>query len=170
MFYEKDKPLVFIGSDHAGYESKALLKPFIESLGFAVTDLGAFSENPIDYPDVAREVGEKIIEHAATGAKGVLICGTGIGMSMAANKLKGVRAALATDENLAEMARKHNDANIVTMGARTTDIDTMKKIVDKFLHTDFEAAERHVRRVEKMDKIENIPTSDTATGQDGASC
>lgn len=160
MFDEKDKTLVFIGSDHAGYEAKAGLKPFIESLGFAVTDLGAFSANPIDYPDVAREVGEKVIEHAKEGAMGILICGTGIGMSMAANKLHGVRAALATDENLAEMSRKHNDANVLAMGARTTDVELMKKITEKFLKTPFEAEERHVRRVEKMDKIENIPANE----------
>ncbi|MFA6305898.1 MAG: ribose 5-phosphate isomerase B [Candidatus Gracilibacteria bacterium] len=154
MFYEKDKSIVFIGSDHAGYEAKTGLKPFIESLGFAVTDLGAFDANPIDYPDVAREVSEKVIEHAKAGAMGVLICGTGIGMSMAANKLPGIRAVLATDENLAEMGRKHNDANVLAMGARTTSLDVMKKIVEKFLKTEFEAEERHLRRVEKMEKIE----------------
>ncbi len=164
MFDEKDKTIVFIGSDHAGYEAKAALKPFIESLGFAVTDLGAFDANPIDYPDVAREVSEKVIEHAAENAKGILICGTGIGMSMAANRLKGVRAVLATDENLAYMSRQHNDANVLTMGARTTNVDVMKKITEKFLTTPFENAERHVRRVEKMDEIANASTNE------GASC
>ena len=154
MFNKKDKPIVFIGSDHAGYEAKTALKSFIESLGFAVTDLGAFDANPIDYPDVAREVGEKVLEHAKAGAMGVLICGTGIGMSMAANKLKGVRAALCTDEKLAGMARQHNDANVLAVGARTTDLELMKKITEKFLTTPFESEERHVRRVEKMDKIE----------------
>lgn len=170
MFYEKDKKLVFIGSDHAGYEAKTGLKPFIESLGFAVTDLGAFDANPIDYPDVAREVSEKVIEHAPDGARGILICGSGIGMAMAANKLKGIRAVLAADEATAEISRQHNDANVLTMGARTTNLDLMKKIVEKFFTTSFENVERHVRRVEKMSKIENIPTSDTGTGQDGASC
>ncbi|MCK9186222.1 ribose 5-phosphate isomerase B [Candidatus Gracilibacteria bacterium] len=158
-----------MGSDHAGYEAKGLLKPFVESLGFVVTDLGAFDANPIDYPDVAREVGEKVLEHAKEGALGVLICGTGVGMSIAANKLKGIRAALVTDENLAEMSRKHNDANVLAMGARTTDIELMKKITEKFLKTPFEAEERHLRRVEKMDKM-NIAPAKTGDGQDGATC
>ncbi len=170
MFYEKDKQVIFIGSDHAGYEAKTGLKPFIESLGFVVTDLGAFNENPIDYPDVAREVAEKVIEYAKDGARGILICGSGIGMAMAANKLKGIRAVVAADENSAQLSRQHNDANVLTMGARTTNIDLMKKIVEKFFTTSFENVERHVRRVEKMDKIENVPTTDSGAGQDGASC
>ncbi|MFH1284224.1 MAG: RpiB/LacA/LacB family sugar-phosphate isomerase, partial [Candidatus Peregrinibacteria bacterium] len=116
MFGEKDRTVVYIGSDHAGFEAKGELKKYLEDGGYNVTDLGCFTPEPCDYPDVAREVGEKVAEHGS--AFGILICGTGIGVAMAANKVRGVRAAQATDENLAEMARKHNNANIVTMGAR----------------------------------------------------
>jgi len=150
MFDTVSKPIVYIGSDHAGYAAKNDLKPFVEELGFDVTDLGCFSEASVDYPDTAREVAEKVLE--TEGAMGILICGTGIGMSMAANKLKGIRAAMVTDENTAEMTRRHNDANVLAMGSRTTDIEMMKKIAEKFLKTDFEKdQERHVRRIEKME-------------------
>jgi ribose 5-phosphate isomerase B len=149
MFDTVPKPIVYMGSDHAGYAAKNDLKPFVKNLGFDVTDLGCFSEVSVDYPDIAREVGEKVLE--TEGAMGILICGTGIGMSMAANKLRGIRAAMVTDVNTAEMTRRHNDANVLAMGSRTTDVEMMKKIVEKFLKTDFEKdQERHVRRVEKM--------------------
>lgn len=151
MFGEKEKIVIYMGSDHAGYEQKGEINRFLEQEGYDVTDLGCFSEASVDYPDIAREVSEKVLERE--GSYGVLICGTGEGMAMAANKLKGIRAALCTDENLAEMARKHNNANILTMGARTTDLELMKKIVVRFLTTDFEKDhERHVRRVSKIDR------------------
>lgn len=149
MFGEAEKKHVYIGSDHAGFQAKEVLK---ESLGteFHVTDLGAFNEEPVDYPDIAREVSEKILENG--GAMGIIICGTGTGMAMAANKVKGIRAAMCTNEFLAEMARKHNNANILALGARVSSTDEIKKIADKFLHTEFEAGEeRHVRRVNKID-------------------
>ncbi|MBI4975086.1 ribose 5-phosphate isomerase B [Candidatus Peregrinibacteria bacterium] len=146
---EKGKKLVYIGSDHAGFKQKAELKSYIESLGYFVTDIGCFNEESCDYPDIAREVSEKVTENA--GAFGVLICGTGEGMAMTANKFKNIRAALATNEELAEMSRKHNDANVLTMGARITDLETMKKITAKFLSTPFESSEeRHIRRVNKI--------------------
>ncbi len=151
MFDKEVKPIIYVGSDHAGYEAKNELKPFVESLGYDVTDLGCFSETSVDYPDIAREVSEKVLE--TEGADGILICGTGIGMSMAANKLKGIRAALVTTEEMAEMTRRHNDANVLALGARTTDVELMKKIIKKFLETKFEEGEeRHVRRVEKIEE------------------
>lgn len=151
MFGEEKKQVVYIGSDHAGYESKSGLGKYLEGEGYDVTDLGCFDEEPHDYPDIAREVSEKVLE--TKGVFGILICGTGIGMSMAANKLNGIRAALVTSEEMAEMTRKHNDANILAMGSRTTDLETMKKIALKFLRTDFEKnEERHVRRVKKIDE------------------
>ncbi len=151
MIDGKKKQLAFMGSDHAGFKAKEELKDALNRDEFDVTDLGCFSEDPCDYPDIAREVGEKVQEHS--GAKGILICGSGIGVSIAANKIHGVRAALATSVELAELSRKHNDANILAMGARTTDMDTIKKMTDKFLHTDFDAEERHLRRVDKMNNI-----------------
>lgn len=157
MLDDIEKQLVYIGSDHAGYEQKAEIKNYLLEQGYAVTDLGGFDNNSIDYPDIAREVSEKVLE--TQGSFGILLCGTGIGMSIAANKLRGIRAALCNDENMAEMSRKHNDANVMTMGARTTDVDVMKKMVDKFLTTKFEGSEpggeRHANRVQKMVDIEN---------------
>lgn len=141
---------LYIGSDHAGYSMKNSLKEYLIGAGHDVVDLGAFSEDSVDYPDIAREVSEKVLENP--GVLGILICGTGIGMQMTANKLKGIRATVATDENMAEMSRRHNDANVITLGGRTTDLELAKKIVDKFLSTEFENEERHVRRVKKIDE------------------
>jgi len=152
MFGEKEKEILYIGSDHAGYESKEGVKKFLAEKGYAVTDLGCFSTDPCDYPDIAREVCEKILERE--GARGILICGTGTGMSIMANRFKGIRAANCGNEAMAEMARKHNNANVLTMGARVTPVDEMNKIAIKFLETPFEAdQERHVRRVEKLDSM-----------------
>jgi ribose 5-phosphate isomerase B len=140
---------LYIGSDHAGYSMKNSLKEYLMGEGHDVVDVGTFSEDSVDYPDIAREVSEKVLENP--GAFGVLVCGTGIGMQMTANKLKGIRATVATNENMAEMSRKHNDANVITLGGRTTDLELAKKIVDKFLATEFENEERHVRRVGKIE-------------------
>ncbi len=151
MFGEPEKQRIYVGSDHAGFQAKEAVKAYLEEKDeYEVTDLGCFSEDSCDYPDTAREVGEKIAEN--NGALGVLICGSGIGVAMAANKIRGVRAAMINNENLAEMARKHNDANVITMGARHTEVEDMKKYLDVFLKTDFESGEeRHVRRVQKID-------------------
>lgn len=152
MIGEPEKQLVFIGSDHAGFKAKEELRPYLQSKNFDVTDLGCFSEEPCDYPDIAREVGEKVVEHP--DAFGVLICGSGIGVCMAVNKFKEIRAVNACSEQMAEMARQHNNANVVTFGARLMDTATMKKVLDKFFATKFESdAERHVRRVEKLSHI-----------------
>lgn len=153
MIGEKKKKRLYIGSDHAGFEAKEVLHTYLNSMeGYSVTDLGCFSEDPCDYPDIAREVGEKVIE--VDGSQGILLCGSGVGMAMAANKLKGVRAAVAMNEHIAEMSRKHNDANILVLAAREQDDVEIKAIVDKFLATDFEAGEeRHVRRVKKIDGV-----------------
>jgi len=144
---------IYIGSDHGGYEMKNALKKYLVEVGNDVVDLGCFSTDSIDYPDIAREVAEKVAENP--GSRGVLICGTGIGMQIAANKIPGIRATVATDEHMAEMSRKHNDANVITLGGRTTEMEMAKKIVDTFLSTNFENEERHTRRVEKMMNIKN---------------
>lgn len=151
MFGEKEKQVLYIGSDHAGFEAKGKLTEFLNAEGYAVTDLGCFTPEPCDYPDIAREVGEKVLENE--GTFGILMCGSGIGMSMAANKLNGIRAALVTTEEMAGLSREHNNANILVMGARMIDIELMKKITMKFLHTNFDSSqERHVRRVAKIDQ------------------
>jgi ribose 5-phosphate isomerase B len=153
MFDDNKKIPVYIGSDHAAYKEKGDLHKFLEEEGYHVTDLGCFSDASCDYPDIAREVSEKVVE--TEGSYGILICGTGIGMNMTANKLKGIRAAQCKDEADAEMARKHNNANMLTIGARTIDTEMHQKISMKFLNTEFEGdkegGERHKRRVEKID-------------------
>lgn len=144
---------VYIGSDHAGYAMKEVIQKHLLEQGHEVVDLGVFEEvTSSDYPDTAREVGEKVLENE--GSRGILICGTGLGMSIAANKVKGIRAAVAHDETTAKMARQHNDANVITFGQRIVGNDVAKTIVDTFLTTDFEGG-RHERRVEKITAIEN---------------
>lgn len=147
--------LIYLGSDHGGYEMKNALVDYLGSEGGGghdVVDLGCFSMDAIDYPDMAREVCEKVAINP--DSRGILVCGTGIGMEISANKIDGIRATVATDENMAEMSRRHNNANVITLGGRTTDVELAKKIVAKFLTTDFESGEeRHVRRVEKMNAL-----------------
>jgi len=152
MIGEKAKKVIYLGSDHAGYKMKNILKDYLVEQGYEITDLGCFSEDSCDYPDIAREVGEKVIERA--DSNGILFCGTGIGMSIAVNKIKGVRAVLAHNEHYAEMGKRHNNANVLAMGARELDEEMVKKIAEKFLNTEFESdQERHVRRVQKIDSI-----------------
>lgn len=154
MLETDDRKQIFIGSDHGGFKLKGEVKDHLESAGYHVTDLGCFSEDPCDYPDVAREVSEKVLEHEKQGALGIVMCGSGIGVSIAANKLQGIRAALAVNEKMAEMSRRHNNANVLAMPGREVNAEDLKKIVDKFLSTDFEKdAERHVRRVEKLNAM-----------------
>ncbi len=143
----------YIGSDHAGFGLKAVLREHLKVRGHEVLDLGTFdAETKVDYPDIAREVAEKV--KANPGSAGVLVCGTGIGVAMAANKVKGIRAANVHDVTEAKYSRLHNDANIVTVGARTMGEETAKEILDVFSSTAFEGG-RHLARVEKITAIEN---------------
>lgn len=140
----------YLGSDHAGYNLKQAVKKHLEEEGFRIFDLGSFEgEDAVDYPDIAREVAEKIQEHQ--DAMGVMICGTGQGSAMALNRHKKVRAALCNTVELAEMSRKHNYANVLVMGERTTPEDLAIKIVDKFIETQPDSEERHKRRVDMLD-------------------
>jgi len=142
---------IYIASDHAGYEMKKELKEYLQAKDIKVTDLGSFSgEDSVDYPDLTREVVEKVLEYP--GTLGIMICGTGQGSAMAANRFKKIRAALCDSEYLAEMARAHNHANVLCLGARVIDVNLAKKITDKFLSTQPDMDERHKRRVEKIDK------------------
>lgn len=138
---------VAIGSDHAGFEMKESLKEYVKSLGHEVEDFGAPSSDPVDYPDI----GYRVARDVASGRfdRGVLICGTGIGMSIVANKVPGVRAALVGDVETARLAREHNDANVLTLGARLIRLELAREIVRIFLDTGF-AGGRHARRVEKI--------------------
>ncbi len=141
---------ITIGSDHGGFALKERIKAMLIKDGFEVEDVGTHSEESTDYPDYARAVAHKVAKHSG---RGILVCGTGIGMSIAANKVDGIRAAVIKDVNTAELARKHNDANIACLGERTTDPIEAEKIVKSFLSTDFEGG-RHERRVHKIEEIE----------------
>ena len=136
-----------MGSDHAGYSLRQLLKSELETKGFTITDYGCPSEESVDYPDFAHPVADAV----ETGAVdlGILLCGSGNGINMTANKHQGVRSALCWTEEIAELARLHNDANVLTLPARFIDEATASKIVDRFLNTAFEGG-RHGRRVEKI--------------------
>lgn len=140
---------VGIGADHGGFELKEILKKYMEQRGVSVADFGANSKQPADdYPDYAQLVGQSVANHKAQ--LGILICTTGIGMSMAANKIPGVRAALVADEQSAVMARQHNDANVICLGASHTSPEAAKRIVEAFLNAHFDGG-RHERRVLKME-------------------
>lgn len=141
---------IYIGSDHAGFELKERLQKWLkENASYEVVDLGAFNADPTDYPVIAREVAEKVQDNA--GSFGVLICGSGEGVCMVANKAKGVRAALADTPERAKTSREHNNANVVCLGARFTDESISKQIVETFLTTEFSGEERHVKRVGLME-------------------
>ena len=136
---------VIIGSDHGGYALKQEIIEHLKSRGFEVTDVGTHSEESCDYPTYAKPVTEAIQKGEAE--LGILVCGTGIGMSMAANKEKGIRAALCHDTFSAKATREHNDANILCMGARVVGPGLALMIVDTFLDTPFSNDERHIRRI-----------------------
>lgn len=143
--------MIYIGSDHAGFDLKQAIKKHLDSKQIKFVDLGVFAaEPPADYPDIAHEVAEKVRENH--GSRGILACGTGIGMCMAANKSHGIRAAVAESEKTVEMSRRHNDANVLCMGGRVLEPHLALKIVDVFMDTSFEGEERHVRRVNKIDE------------------
>lgn len=139
---------IAVGSDHGGYEMKQAIALQLDALGFNVLDMGTNSKEPVDYPDFAKLVVNAIERGEAE--RGILICGSGIGMSIAANRYKGIRAALCNDAISAELARKHNDANILVLGERLTNINNAKQCVVVFTSTKFEGG-RHERRVKKLD-------------------
>lgn len=141
--------IILFASDHAGFELKELLAERARESGHEVLDLGPVSEDPVDYPDFAHDLARRIA--AGDGERGVLVCGTGIGMSMVANRHPGVRAALCHDAFTAEMGRRHNNANVLCMGGRTTGPGVAIQMLDIFLTTPFDGG-RHGRRVEKVDR------------------
>jgi len=142
---------IALGSDHAGFELKEKIKQKLQSQGISVNDRGTHSSDSCDYPDYAQAVADQVAGHDADF--GILVCGTGIGMSIAANKVPGIRAARVVTESDAEMAREHNDANVLTLGARITGEEEAFKIIEKWLATPA-AGGRHGRRVEKIMSIE----------------
>ena len=142
---------VALGADHAGFQLKDALKRVLDELGIAYHDFGTTSPESVDYPDLAELVARGVAAHQFD--RGILVCGSGIGMSIAANKIRGVRAAAVGDVESARLSREHNDANVVAIGARMTPADRAAEIVRTFLLTDFEAG-RHQRRVDKIQQLE----------------
>ena len=141
-----------IGSDHAGFAMKEDLKKMLADLGYIVDDKGTFDTASCDYPDFAAAVARDVA--AGKAAAGVIVCSTGIGVSMTANKVRGVRAALVHHAYEAEMTRRHNDANVLCLGANITGPAIAREAVKTFLNTDFEGG-RHQRRIDKMMAVEN---------------
>jgi len=149
---------IYIGTDHAGFELKEELKIFLERLGCEVEDKGAYEFNEADdYPDFIYPVVKAVAEDIARDldSRGIVIGGSGQGEAIVANKVKGIRAAVVYDEYSAEMSRKHNDANIISLGNRTLAVSKAKALVKLWLETSFSNDERHKRRIEKIKAIEN---------------
>lgn len=144
---------IAIGADHAGFELKQKIKEALLKQGYQLDDKGTTSLESVDYPDFARQVGEDVVQQKAE--RGILVCGSGIGMEIAANKVPGIRAANARTELDAQLSREHNDANVLALGARMMDEPTALKIIDKWLHTGFSGG-RHQQRVDKITGIERL--------------
>ncbi|RPH92645.1 MAG: ribose 5-phosphate isomerase B [Calditrichaeota bacterium] len=138
---------IAVASDHAGYPLKKLIIEYLTEKKIDFHDYGVFSEERVDYPDFGVLVAREVV--AGKHQFGIIICGTGIGISMAANKITGARAALCCNEYMAEMARRHNNANLLALGGRTTTIDLAVRMIDVFLNTEFEGG-RHTLRVDKI--------------------
>ena len=143
---------IIIGSDHAGFDLKREIKRHLKDLNYEFEDLGCYSKESCDYPDYGFKVAERV---AKENGKGILICGSGIGMSIAANKVKGVRAALCQNEEEAKLSREHNNSNILCLGARIISPENAKNIVKIWLETKFSGEERHERRIKKITNFEN---------------
>ena len=145
--------MIALGCDHGGFELLQEVTAHLDKRGFQYKDFGTYSTESVDYPDYAAKVARAV--QSGECDRGIIICGTGIGVSIVANKFKGIRAALCGDCFSAEATRQHNDANILTMGARVTGPGLALKIVDTFLDTPFSGDERHVRRIAKISAIED---------------
>lgn len=156
MLHSDENITIALGCDHAGFHLKQEVARFLGNQGYHLIDRGTLSEKPCDYPDFAEPVARDVSSGKARF--GVLICGTGIGMSIVANKFPGIRAALCLNEFSARYAREHNDANILTLGGRVVGVDLALSILRVFLETDFagekRGEDRHMRRVEKISRIE----------------
>ena len=145
--------MIALGCDHAGYPLKETIKAYLNSVGIQYKDFGTYSEESVDYPIYAAKTAHAVADGECE--KGILCCGTGIGISIAANKIKGIRAAVCSDEYSTEMTRKHNDANILCMGARVISDEKAISLVKIFLSTEALHEERHVRRVQMLRDMEN---------------
>lgn len=144
--------MIYLGADHAGYNLKEEIKKYLAELEYESEDLGNTRIEPLDdYPDFALAVAKKVVE---SGEKGILFCATGIGISIAANKVKGARATICCNEFMAKQSREHNNVNILCLGGRVFDIESAKKIVKVWLESEFTSEERHTRRLNKIENME----------------
>jgi ribose 5-phosphate isomerase B len=148
------KARIAIGGDHAGFEMKEELKKFLSEMGYEYKDFGTHSSESTDYPVYGRAVGEAVASGECD--KGIVICGTGIGISIAANKVPGVRAGACYNTDMARISREHNDTNVLALGARITAIPFAMDIVRVWLETEFSQGERHIRRIKEITEIENV--------------
>lgn len=139
---------IALGADHGGYELKETVKKFLSEKGYEVEDVGTYGSESVDYPDYAQKAVEAILEKRADA--GILICGSGIGISIAANRFKGIRAALCSEPYSAKLSRQHNNANVLCMGGRLVGDNMAIEIVETWLNTEFEGG-RHQRRIDKLD-------------------
>lgn len=145
--------LVIIGSDHAGVSLKGVVAGFLEEKGYRVLDVGTFDREPVDYPDIARKVGKALLKRRAQ--KGILICGSGVGASVAANKMRGIRAGLCHDIYSAHQGVEHDDMNVICLGSRVVGTEVAKELVAAFLAAEFSGDDRHVRRLRKVRQMED---------------
>jgi ribose 5-phosphate isomerase B len=143
---------IAIAADHAGFSLKERLRDELRAKGHEVADLGTGSEQSTDYPDYAVAVGHDVADGRAD--RGILVCSSGVGMSIAANKVPGVRAALGVNPDEVRVTREHNDANVLTLGARFTSPEQARELIDIFLGTEFSGGERHVRRIAKLAELD----------------
>jgi ribose 5-phosphate isomerase B len=159
MAESSNKPRIAIGSDHAGFPVKEAIRKYLEGAGYAVDDQGTSSEDSVDYPDYGKAVGERVA--TKQDDLGIVVCGSGIGISIAANKVPGIRAALAHNVITAQLAREHNDANVLALGARIVTPAAALEMVQTFLTTPY-AGGRHQRRLDKITQIEKDEQSKRA--------
>lgn len=142
--------MIALGSDHGGYDLKIKVKEHLEELGYECKDYGCYDKSSCDYPDFGRAAAEAVARGECD--RGIVVCTTGIGISMVANKVKGIRCALCTDAYLAKMTRLHNDANMLALGGGFLGDNLAMEIVDTFLNTEFSNGENHIRRIGKIDQ------------------
>lgn len=143
---------IAVGSDHGAFEFKSKLVPYLEAKGYEVEDFGPFTDDAVDYPDFVYPAVKSVAD--ATNDIGIVMCGSGIGASIVANKVNGIRAALVYDPEVAKLTREHNDSNVLVVGARLSEDADLFAIVDNFLATDFTHDERHNKRIEKIKGVE----------------
>ena len=141
---------VAIGSDHAGFKGKEAVKDFLTRKGYEVKDFGTNSEESVDYPDYAYPVSDAVAQ--GQFERGILVCGSGVGMCITANKVKGIRAVLAYDSYTAKQSREHGDANVLCLAGKQLNKEQLDKIVDIWLKTPFSGEERHLRRIRKIER------------------